>query len=177
MMHMPHPSCYEFDLGDGTAVLSTRSVDVNKWIGLGTPVLIANTCALSVDTRFVITNQPTSLDSSLTKGKDAPVFDVLFRVFDLQSGAPVNGFDPLSDRNRIAKQCNLHPSQPWAVTVASGIALPSSEVSLWNFNSGELLARVNGPAFLRDPAISPDGERIAFWASNGVIPIYRFQSN
>jgi WD40 repeat protein len=177
MMNVPHPSCYVFELSEDMKVVSTRWVDVNKWVRPGASAWVPTHCAVSGDAKFVVAKQPVTSDETARREKRSASPDVLFHVFDLATGAPVIGFDPLPPDGNPAKQIDLHPSKPWAVTVSSDIALPSSELSAWDFRSGENLARVNGPKFLRDPRISSDGSQVVFWAANGVIPIYRFQSN
>lgn len=68
----------------------------------------------------------------------------------------------------------LHPFRPWAVT----LAYPPQQkgvLTVWDFVTGEALARVELDIPLFSFAISPDGSRAAFSTRLGDrISVYRF---
>jgi hypothetical protein len=175
-LRVPHPSYYVFDLGEGTKISSTHSVDVNKWIRPGYRPFAPSHYGLVAGAASVV-----GIQSGVSEGEAAATKPsgtaLLFRVFDLANGKPTGAFDSVPLGKARSTQFDLHPVEPWIVTVVSEKFSPTSELEMWNIRSGEKLTQAIGPAYLRDPLISPDGERLAFWSPTNAIPIFKLQQN
>jgi hypothetical protein len=170
-------TCFVFDLADGSGVVEIRSMDFPP-----PGHEQADGSKDIVDCRY-----STASDSFVVRRRYPLIFDGEVPPFPKSQGSFYEGIKvgatekgrsfptgESPEQRSFYRDYELHPFQPWAVTLAYP-PQHNGVLTVWDFVTGEALARVELDIPLFSFAISPDGGRAAFSTRLGDrISVYRF---
>jgi WD40 repeat protein len=178
-------TCFVFDLGDGSGVLNTRSMDFPA-PGRDNPDGSSNiaNCRYSTSTdHFVaLSNKPLKIGDEATpdEARAASVKSQggTFQALELATGAARPKFPngELPEQGIVSADYVLHPLLPWLISISQPVGWDGEMLWLWDFAEAKSLARIKLDQSFFVPAFAPDGSRIAFKVSNA-IAIYRLNTH